>query len=90
MPWPWQDPRSRREAIGYEAFCEALSDVMSPLCDRDVGVRITSEFGWITAKSLDPRVDECPLASPLTRVLRHLGTAGLSDGPTGWWWLPIH
>ena len=41
-------------------------------------------------KSLDPRVDECPLASPLTRVLRHLGTAGLSDGPTGWWWLPIH
>ncbi len=39
------------EAIGYDAFCQALSEVISPLCDRDVGVRITSEFGWITAKA---------------------------------------
>lgn len=39
------------EAVGYDAFCEALSEVMSPLCDRDVGIRITSEFGWITAKA---------------------------------------
>jgi len=39
------------EAVGYEAFCEALSEVISPLCDQDVGVRITSEFGWITAKA---------------------------------------
>jgi len=38
------------EAVGYAEFCEALSDVISPLCDRDVGIRITSEFGWITAK----------------------------------------
>jgi hypothetical protein len=38
------------EAVGYDAFCEALSEVMSPLCDRDVGIRVTSEFGWITAK----------------------------------------
>ena len=37
------------EAVGYEAFCEALRDVVSPLCDRDVGIRVTSEFGWITA-----------------------------------------
>jgi SAM-dependent methyltransferase len=37
------------EAVGYEAFCEALRDIISPLCDRDVGVRITSEFSWITA-----------------------------------------
>ena len=37
------------EAVGYDAFCEALREVVSPLCDRDVGVRITSEFGWITA-----------------------------------------
>ena len=37
------------EAVGYEAFCEALREVISPLCDRDVGVRVTSEFGWITA-----------------------------------------
>ena len=36
------------EAIGYEAFSEALREVIVPLCDRDVGVRITSEFGWIT------------------------------------------
>jgi len=37
------------EAVVCEAFCEALRDVISPLCDRDVGVRITSEFDWITA-----------------------------------------
>lgn len=39
------------EAVGYETFCEALREVISPLCDRDVGVRITSEFDWITAKA---------------------------------------
>jgi SAM-dependent methyltransferase len=39
------------ETVGYEAFCQALSQVISPLCDRDLGVRITSEFGWITAKA---------------------------------------
>jgi hypothetical protein len=37
------------EAVGYEVFCEALREVISPICDRDVGVRITSEFDWITA-----------------------------------------
>ena len=39
------------EAVGYEAFCEALHEVISPLCDRDVGIRITSEFGWIVARA---------------------------------------
>jgi SAM-dependent methyltransferase len=39
------------EAVGYEAFCDALQEVISPLWDREVGVRITSEFGWITAKA---------------------------------------
>jgi SAM-dependent methyltransferase len=39
------------EAVGYEAFCEALREVISPLCDRDVGVRIASEFGWIVASA---------------------------------------
>ncbi len=39
------------EAVGYETFCEALREVVSPLCDREVGVRITSEFGWTTAKA---------------------------------------
>jgi SAM-dependent methyltransferase len=37
------------EAVGYDAFCHALSDVISPLYKDDVGIRITSEFGWITA-----------------------------------------
>ncbi len=40
------------ESVGYNAFCEALREVVSPLCDRDIGVRITSEFAWITAKAL--------------------------------------
>jgi SAM-dependent methyltransferase len=39
------------EAVGYNAFCEALHEVVSPLCDRDVGVRVTSEFGWIVASA---------------------------------------
>ncbi len=39
------------EAVGYGMFCEALHEVISPLCDRDVGVRITSEFGWIVASA---------------------------------------
>lgn len=38
------------EAIGYEAFCEALTEIIAPLYDRDLGVRITSEFGWVSAK----------------------------------------
>ncbi|HUC27492.1 MAG TPA: class I SAM-dependent methyltransferase [Streptosporangiaceae bacterium] len=37
------------EAVGYDIFCQELSEVISPLCKRDVGIRITSEFGWITA-----------------------------------------
>jgi ubiquinone/menaquinone biosynthesis C-methylase UbiE len=39
------------EAVGYEAFCEALHEVISPFCDRDVGIRVTSEFGWIVASA---------------------------------------
>jgi hypothetical protein len=39
------------EAVGYEAFCDALHEVISPLFDRDVGVRIASEFGWIVASA---------------------------------------
>ncbi len=39
------------EAVGYETFCEALHEVISPLFDQDVGVRVTSEFGWIVASA---------------------------------------
>ncbi len=38
------------EAVGYDAFCEALSQVMLPLHDRDIGIRVASEFGWISAE----------------------------------------
>jgi len=40
------------EAIGYDNFCEALREVIAPLHDRDgcVGVRISSELGWVTAR----------------------------------------
>ena len=40
------------EAVGYEEFCEALAEVISPLYVDGLGVRITSEFGWVTARSL--------------------------------------
>jgi ubiquinone/menaquinone biosynthesis C-methylase UbiE len=39
------------EAVGYEPFCEGLREVISPLCDGDVGIRITSEFNWVIAKA---------------------------------------
>ena len=38
------------EAVGYETFCAALAETIAPLCDRDLGVRIVSELGWVTAK----------------------------------------
>lgn len=38
------------EAVGYRAFCEAVSEVISPLHVDGLGVRITSEFGWVTAR----------------------------------------
>lgn len=39
------------EAIGRDAFCDALTEVIAPLADPDVGVRISSEFGWVTAET---------------------------------------
>ncbi len=39
------------EAVGYRPFCQALQEVISPLSDRDVGVRLTSEFGWTVARA---------------------------------------
>jgi ubiquinone/menaquinone biosynthesis C-methylase UbiE len=38
------------ESVGYEEFCEHLADVISPLSVDGLGVRITSEFGWVTAR----------------------------------------
>ncbi|MGH9019907.1 MAG: class I SAM-dependent methyltransferase [Acidimicrobiales bacterium] len=39
------------EAIGYDAFCRALADAISPLHRPGTGLRVTSEFGWVTAAS---------------------------------------
>jgi len=39
------------EAIGYGAFCDSLRDVVSPLHDERFGIRISSEFGWVTART---------------------------------------
>ncbi len=38
------------EAVGYDAFCEALHGVIMPLDDPVSGVRISSELGWVTAR----------------------------------------
>ncbi len=38
------------ESIGYDGFCAALRDVVEPMCDPDVGVRVTSDLGWVTAR----------------------------------------
>jgi len=38
------------EAVGYDTFCDALSEVISPMFDASSGVRISSELGWVTAR----------------------------------------
>lgn len=38
------------EEIGYDAFCDPLRDAITPLFDAKVRVRISSEFGWVTAR----------------------------------------
>lgn len=42
------------EAVGYEEFSQALAVTLSPLTDQDTGLRIMSEFGWITAQPQHP------------------------------------
>jgi SAM-dependent methyltransferase len=37
------------EAVGYDVFCAALRERIEPLHHPGVGVRLTSEFGWVTA-----------------------------------------
>jgi SAM-dependent methyltransferase len=39
------------EAVGYEEFCRALVEVMTPLHADGLGVRVTSELGWVTARA---------------------------------------
>ena len=41
------------EAVGYEAFCDALGEVIEPLHVDGLGIRISSEFGWTTASSTE-------------------------------------
>lgn len=37
------------EAVGYDAFCEAMRVFVTPLSTSTTGVRIGSELGWVTA-----------------------------------------
>jgi SAM-dependent methyltransferase len=41
------------EAVGYDDFCSALREVIAPLDNQHgrVGVRISSELGWVTARA---------------------------------------
>ncbi|HEY6317524.1 MAG TPA: methyltransferase domain-containing protein [Acidimicrobiia bacterium] len=38
------------ESVGYESFCRELREVIAPLHDPHTGIRITSEFRWVTAQ----------------------------------------
>lgn len=38
------------EAVGYDTFCDALREVITPMHDPRTGVRITSDLGWVTAQ----------------------------------------
>lgn len=38
-------------SVGYDAFCVALGETLSPLCDPDLGIRLVSELGWVTAQT---------------------------------------
>lgn len=38
------------EAVGYDAFCEALHEFVAPLHNPQTGVRISSDLVWVTAR----------------------------------------
>ncbi len=40
------------ENVGYDAFVDALTDTFTPTYSDRFGVRISSEFGWVTARSI--------------------------------------
>ncbi len=40
------------EAVGYDAFCHRLAEALEPLADDHLGLRIRSEFGWVTAEAV--------------------------------------
>ncbi len=60
------------QATGLSAFCDALRSVLEPMHVPGVGIRITSEFAWVTARSSWP---SDPPAS-MTRRSRHLARPG--------------
>ncbi len=38
------------QAVGYDRLAEAISEAFRPLYTEGLGVRITSEFGWILGR----------------------------------------
>jgi SAM-dependent methyltransferase len=40
------------EAVGYEESCGTVAEVVARLYVNGLGVRITSEFGWVTARPM--------------------------------------
>ena len=42
------------DAVGLDRFCDALRDVIGPLHVDGVGIRLTSELGWVIADVDDP------------------------------------
>ena len=38
------------ESVGYDAFCDVLRGVVAPHDVPGIGVRISSELGWVTAR----------------------------------------
>ncbi len=42
------------QAVGLDVFCDGLREVIGPMHVPGVGIRISSELGWITA-DVDPR-----------------------------------
>src|SRR5262249_22563387 len=37
-------------SVGYASFCDELRGIAAPLHDEHLGVRISSELGWVTAR----------------------------------------
>jgi len=37
------------EAVGYDTFCGELAEILAPLYDPVTGIRISSEFIWVSA-----------------------------------------
>jgi ubiquinone/menaquinone biosynthesis C-methylase UbiE len=62
------------EAMGYDSFVNALTEIIAPLDDPELGVRVRSEFGWVTAtKARRPMISRGRSGTRRSVIVSHPG-----------------